>query len=106
MKIPNKLLIFDQIIDVEFVEFDDKLTYRNYRVGEAVFRESKILLQKPSQDNPIPQTNIESYFCHEIVHYWFHVLNESELCLNEKIVNSLGRLLHQFINQLEKDSTK
>ena len=94
MKIPKQFKLLGTIIKVRN---KDKLTFDSDAWGLSVFRENKIILQKPTKINPIKEELREQTFCHELVHMIFHKAGEEELCANEKLVNLLGSLLHQFL---------
>ncbi len=95
MIIPKTFKLFDQEIKVKMVP---DLEYKTDSVGEARYRDNTILIQKDSKGRPALRSLQEQWFCHELVHHIFYQLKETELRNNEKLVDQIGSLIHQFLN--------
>ena len=98
MQIPVSFWLYGQKITVESV---DHLIEDEDNVGEVLFRKNLIRLQRNNAGVTRPQTQAESTFCHELVHYILFMMEESDLRGNEKFVDHFGRLLHQALNSME-----
>lgn len=94
MKIPKQFKLFGQTITVEYT---NKLVTDNDSVGHAVYRENKIILQKATEGIPRAKEMIEQTFFHELFHLVFNFIGESELRDNEKLIDVISALFHQFI---------
>ena len=94
MKIPKKLKLFGQTINVEFV---DNLINDRDAVGLAIYRENKILLQKNVDGTKITKEMMEQTFIHEVTHFIIYLMGENELQNNEKFIDILSSLFHQFL---------
>ncbi len=102
MIIPKEFQIFGQIYKVEYNDF---LIRDNDDVGLAVYRENKILLQKPSKENGRTKNMTEQTFLHELMHIIYHSISEPELRDNEKLVDLISSALHQSLTSM-KDELK
>lgn len=98
MRIPKSFHLVGQTITVELVS---RLTDEQDAFGEAHYRKNRIVLQRNNDEITRPQTQIESTFCHELVHWIFFVMNEDDLRTNEKLVDQFARLLHQALTTME-----
>ena len=98
MRIPASFWLYGQKITVEFV---DDLLEEEDCTGEALYRKNLIKLQRNNRAVDRPQTQAESTFCHELVHFILFVMEEDDLRKNEKFVEHLSRLLHQTLNSAE-----
>ena len=98
MVIPVSFWLYGQKITVEMV---DHLIEDADNIGESVYRKNLIKLQCNNAGIERPQTQIESTFCHELVHYILFMMEEDDLRKNEKFVDNFGRLLHQALNSME-----
>lgn len=92
MQIPRTFQLFGQTITVQFV---DDLIEGEDSVGLSLYRKNLIQLQGPTASFTRPSTQIESTFFHELMHYIFYALDEEEMRKDEKLVDNIGRLLHQ-----------
>ena len=93
MIIPKEFSLFGEKIKVEF---KDSLDWETDSVGEARYRESRIVLQKRVKGHPTNRQRQERWFCHELVHHILFQLKE-EAYSNEKFVENVGALIHQFL---------
>lgn len=94
MKIPKKFKLFGHTISVEYT---DTLMQEEDKVGMALFRENKIILQKNNKGIPMLKDQIEQIFLHELVHYLFYFSDNEELAHCEEAVNIVSQLLHQYM---------
>ena len=97
MKIPTSFQLFGQTIRVEMVE---DLLENEDATGVALYRKNMIQLQCPSAACNRPPVQAEATFCHELMHWIFYVIGEDELRKNEKLVDLIGRLLHQALSTM------
>ena len=95
MQIPKSFTLHGQRIDVIY---DNAVSFRNDNRGEAQFRINKIALSPSTDDCPIPATQVEQTFCHELMHYLSH---HAGLEMDEKEIDLLGNLLHQALATAE-----
>lgn len=100
MRIPISFMLFGEKITVEQC---DALLENDDCVGQALYRKNKIQLQRSTPSIARPTTHIEVSFLHELVHWIFKVLEEDELRKNEKLVECVGKLLHQALTTAEYD---
>ena len=98
MKIPSAFMLYGQRIVVrwrtDLVDDEDK-------TGQAVFRRNVIELQSNTGGIQRPQTQIESSFFHELVHYVLFMLNKDDMVSDEEFVDGVARLLHQALTTAE-----
>ena len=90
--IPSSFFLFGQEI---VVEYTDRLIDNEDAVGMSLYRRNIIQIQKNNQGIVRPQTQIESTFFHELMHYVFFMLGKEDLRKDEDLVDVIGRLLHQ-----------
>lgn len=90
--IPSSFYLFGQKITVEFV---DTLIDNEDSTGLSVYRKNVIQLQRNNQGVTRPQTQIESTFFHELMHYVFFMLGKDDLRKDEEFVDTVARLVHQ-----------
>lgn len=98
MRIPVSFMLFGEKITVERCE---ALLEKDSCVGQALYRKNAIELQTNTPSVLRPSTHIEVTFLHELLHWIFYVLEEHELKENEKLVDTMARLLHQAISTAE-----
>ena len=98
MLIPRSFWLYGQHITVEWT---DHLVEDADSVGEALYRKNLIRLQRNNAGVERPQTQMESTFCHELVHFILCLMDEDDLRKNEKFVEYFSRLLHQALNSME-----
>ena len=79
------------------VEFDSCLLHRENLVGEARYRDNKIILQPDTKDHPISKEDLLHNFLHELMHFVLLYLGEKELNNNEMFVDASSNLLLQFL---------
>jgi hypothetical protein len=98
-RIPNAFYLFGQRITVEW---RDDLVDGTDCVGMTRLRKNTIELQKG--DGPQifrPRSQTEQTFWHELTHWILDLLGETELSGNEKLIDSIGSLLHQAVTTME-----
>ena len=101
MEIPKRFKLMGHTIEVKF---DPELQFRENCAGEARYRTKEILLAQSTEHHPRFQSDIEQTFYHELMHWIFHELNETELRDNEKLVDTVAALLQQAHATMEYDS--
>lgn len=94
MKIPKQFELFGQTINVEYT---DKLVSDRDSIGLAIYRENRILLQKATDGIIRTKEMIEQTFLHELFHFILFEAGEVELMDNEKFVDIISSLFHQFL---------
>ena len=92
MKIPKKIKLIGRTIKIKFL---DNLTQDRDLYGEAQFGVNKILLQKRVKGNKLDDSQIGTTFLHELLHWVFYVMGESELRQNEKLIDAMSEILYQ-----------
>lgn len=94
MKIPKSFKLFGSTITVEMnnIECDKKESY-----GAARFKSNAIYLTNEAHGRDIDETEIESTFLHEVIHFIFTRLGYDELGDDEKLVKQFSKALHQVL---------
>lgn len=95
MKIPKQFKLLGQTIKVKF---DEDLNYRQGHMGQAQIDNNILPLQPVEKDRP--KDAVEHTFCHELAHFLlYYTLNDEydQLWRNERVVEVLGGLIHQFL---------
>jgi len=94
MKIPKSFNLFGSTVTVEMnnTECDKEESY-----GTARFKSNVIYLSDKAHGNPIDESEIESTFLHEVIHFIFTKLGYDELSDNEKLVKQFSKALHQCL---------
>lgn len=103
MTIPRNFYLFGKMFSVKLVE---NLVHRTDAQGQANYREAIIELQSDTPGNPMPTCAMEKTFCHELIHMMLHELHEWDLRDNEKFVDTMAGLLHQFLESKVGDVHK
>lgn len=98
--IPSSFYLFGQKIVVEYV---DTLLDNESANGLSLYRKNVIHLQKNNAGIMRPDTQIESTFLHELVHFVFCMLGKNNLREDEELVDGVARLLHQAMTTAEYD---
>ena len=93
MKIPKSFQLHGRSIQVAY---DPDLVFKNDLAGCAAYREDRIYLQPSTKGHSVTQKSIEQTFCHELAHWLLHMAGEHELNSNEKFIDVLSGLLHQY----------
>ena len=96
MKIPKRFKLMGQTIAVES---DCKVSTLADDNGQAIFDGNRIMLNPPSKD--YPQEQHEQTCCHEVIHFFFHAIGEKKMRDDEKLVDLMGHMLHQFLTTQE-----
>lgn len=92
-EIPRKFEMLGRTIEVVY---DDKLLYKENVVGEARYREGKIILQPSTEEHPISEDGLIQNFLHELLHFVLYEAGEKELTKDERLVDLFSGLLTQF----------
>ena len=100
MQIPKQFKLFGETITIEW---DKHLIQQDSEVGQAKYRDGKIIIQPSTESMPIPQVQLEQTFFHELVHHILMAINETDLCHNEQFVELFAKLFHQSIVTAEYD---
>lgn len=74
---------------------DEKLTDRG-AYGTSEYSLSEILIQAKSRGKQRESTSMDQVLYHEVLHSILNTLGEYELADNEKFVQQVSLLLHQF----------
>ena len=98
MEIPKRFKLFGQVINVTHSK---TLIHRDDACGLCSYRDNLIILQAASDDNPLPASQIEQSFCHELMHRLFNDGGYADDRNNEDKVDMMGKLLHQFLTTAE-----
>lgn len=98
VRIPQSFYLFGQKIAVAYV---DTLLESDDSTGMSLYRKNVIQLQKNNAGVTRPQSQIESTFFHELVHYVFFMMGKDDLRKDEGLVDMVGRLLHQALATAE-----
>lgn len=94
LKVPQSFMLLGSTIRVETV--DELLDEEGGNcLGKCFFNELKIVLNVGKEGITNPDTFYHT-FKHETAHMLLHFMGEKRLCLNEKVVDLLGGLLHQI----------
>ena len=64
--------------------------------GQSVFRKDEIRLQD-SKTVKRKLCDMEITYLHELLHWIFYLLEEKELCDNEKLISIMSELLYQAL---------
>lgn len=99
MFIPARLKIFNQTIKVIYkrnlIETEDA-------VGLWVQARNTIYLQQSTRKHKFTKEQIDQAFLHEVVHCMLTLLSYHNLSKNEPLVDRLGMVLHQIVEQIEE----
>ena len=90
MRIPQKLDIAG--ITVEVLIENGSIVEASY-IGKSDFSFQKIHMDIAT----VPRQTTEQAFCQEIVHWILYIMNEHELRMNEKFVDTFAHLMYQVL---------
>jgi len=93
VRIPQQFDLMSQTIQVKFIP---DLHLKQQALGQSLFNEGLILIQKNTKAYPMTKEQQEQTFFHELFHFILYALNEHEKNSDEKFVDMVGSLLHQF----------
>lgn len=96
MKIPNKLKIGGQDVNVEFTN-----TIIGDKLGECVLWNGKIELAEIYKGKPQTYSSKFNTFYHELTHAILDTMGEYELSSNERFVCSFSGFLSEAIRSFE-----
>ena len=97
MKIPSKIRIGGQDIDVCIVE-----RIENDKLGQICVAEGKMLIADNFSTSKQSESSKANTFVHEVVHGTLDTMGETELSSNEKFVNTFASLLVDVIEEIVK----
>ena len=97
-QIPKRFKLYGSTISVVF---NPTLLHTDDARGVAVYRDHKIILQPVGEQNPLPATQVEQSFCHELVHFLFHAAGYPEDRADETKVERVSQLFHQALTTME-----
>lgn len=92
MTIPKSFKLFATTYNVVF---DNVYTNSHQVYGEHQYSRHRIVLSDVDGVEPLSQDRIKDCFYHEKVHAILAMMNEKELNLNEKFVDTFAKLLRQ-----------
>ena len=95
--IPNSFMLFGHEITVEYhkdLATADEDGEQIPVLGMALFDENLIKLRSPCKD--VARSTLQQTFWHELTHHVFHKISELELAYDERIVDLVAQLLHQY----------
>ena len=98
MKIPKSFKLFGSTITVEInnVECDKDESY-----GMVRFKSNVLYLSDTAHGVDIDETEIETTFLHETIHFILNRLGYKELDEDEQFVKQFSRALHQILTTQE-----
>lgn len=101
INIPSKFNLFGQTITVEY----DQSLLQNGIVGQAQYKNNKILLQPSSEIQYRTRQQIEESFLHEVVHFLLYTADRGNcdppLHSREYLVEIISGLIHQALSTME-----
>ena len=100
MKIPNKIRIGGQDIDVCIVE-----RIENDKLGQICVAEGKMLIADNFSTNKQSETSKVNTFIHEVVHGILDTMGENEMSQNEKFVCTFSSFMVDVIEEIIKTNT-
>ena len=98
MKIPKSFKLFGSTI---IVELNNTECNKEDAYGTARFKSNIIYLANKAHGSSIDETEIESTFVHEVIHFIFTKLGYDELSDDEKLVKQFSKALHQVLTTQE-----
>ena len=90
--IPNSFDIFGHTVSIEY---SNTLLSESECLGLSIFNENRILLATPC--STVARSVLLQTYYHELTHFIFYYLSESEHCFDEVLVDRIGQVLHQVI---------
>lgn len=96
MKIPNRLKIGGQDLNVEFTN-----TLIGDKLGECVLWNGKIKIAEVYKGEPQTDSSKFNTFYHELIHAILDTMGEYELSSNERFVCSFSGFLSEAIRSFE-----
>ena len=100
-KVPSAFQLFGQRITVKRVA---NLVSSHSAVGEARLASNEIFLQENVDGLRVPETQIAQTFFHELLHFCFGFIGQTELEKDEVLVDNLAQLLHQAMTSMEYET--
>ena len=95
MRIPKHFSLMGYTVEVQY---SDTLVDTEDRVGSALYRQSKIVLQSNCLGVSRSKQQIEQTYCHELVHFILRSMHALKECDNEGFVECFSGFLHQFMS--------
>ena len=78
------------------VEFNNEVTASHEALGLCSYIEARIYIAEKARGKKLSKQVQEQIFYHELIHAMLDAIGYDELGQDEKFVNSMGTLLHQF----------
>ena len=97
MKIPSKIRIGGQDIDVCIVE-----RIEGEKLGQICVAEGKMLIADNFSTSKQSESSKVNTFIHEVVHGILDTMGENEMSQNEKLVSTLSSFLVDVIEEILK----
>lgn len=79
------------------VEFDEKLCRDLGIYGRCEPSQTRIVLSKTAEGEPVSYEKLQSVYMHELVHSILHTIDEDELYTNEKFIETFAQTLLQAL---------
>ena len=95
MRIPKSFKLMGHTF---MVMVDEKILVDESLQGQADYRAKTITVLPPDNHYGYNRSSIEQTFCHELFHHLFETLSLTEMQNDEKLIDNLGSLLHQFLS--------
>lgn len=99
MKIPSKIKIGGQDVDVYIVERID-----GEKLGQICIAEGKMLIADNFSTKKQSETSKVNTFIHEIVHGVLDIMGETELSGNEKFVSTFSSFMVDVVEEIIKSN--
>ena len=100
IKIPKSFYLHGQKIKIEF---NNNLRNLENDVGQADYRQSKIILQPIEKGYPNNE-QLEQIFLHELIHHILDHMGKIDLRNNDEFIDLFANLLHQAFQTAEYDT--
>lgn len=97
MKIPKEFELLGQKIKVKYRK---TLIDKEEAYGIWIHDENTILLQQSTTKYPLSEDQIMQTFFHELLHACCDLAGYDKISSDERFINSVASILHQFIKQL------
>lgn len=99
MKIPSKIRIGGQDVDVCIVERIDE-----EKLGQICIAEGKMLIADNFSTKKQSETSKINTFIHEVVHGILDIMGETELSGNEKFVSTFSSFMVDVVEEIVKSN--
>lgn len=89
--------ILGNLIKVKLV----RTLYKKDAFGMWFNRKNEIHIQTNTKEFSMSKDVVNATFCHEVMHVMFEAVGRQDLSDNEQLVESMGQVLHQFLQNYE-----